>query len=85
VKKYRILKVPRNLTSDQELGIYTHHVFEYYGINLPYETSAQRRADVINLCADTRPLVQNGYYDLFLIEKTIVVRFLGDIQLTFAN
>jgi hypothetical protein len=77
-KKYRILRVPRNLTSDRELGIYTHHIFEYYGIDLPFESSPERRAELVRLTNQTKPLVQNGDYDLFLIDRTLIVRFFGD-------
>ena len=77
-KKYRILRVPRNLTSDRELGIYAHHVFEYYGIDLPSESSPERRAELVRRTTQTKPLVQNGDYDLFLVDRTLIVRFFGD-------
>ena len=77
-KKYRVLRVPRNLTNDRELGIYAHHIFEYYGINLPFESSPERRAELVRRTTQTKPLVQNGDYDLFLVDQTLIVRFFGD-------
>src|SRR5260221_10379625 len=46
-REYNIVRVSRNLDSDRLLGDYAHHVYEYYGINLPPERSAERRSELI--------------------------------------
>lgn len=78
-REYNIVRVSRNLDSDRLLGDYAHHVYEYYGINLPPERSAERRSELIAKATETAPIISNGYYDIHLVDEALIVSFFGDI------
>jgi hypothetical protein len=78
-QRYNIVRVPRNLYTDQFLKEYTHHILEYYGANFPPELSGDRRSELLREAAGVGPVISNADYDIRRVEDALIVSFI-DIE-----
>ena len=71
--RYKVFRVPMNLSDDRFNGDYFNHVFEYYGITIKPENSDERRSMLIKEAAQTEPAVRNADYSISVVADVAVV------------
>jgi hypothetical protein len=71
--RYKVFRLPMNLSDDRFLGDYIGHIFEYYGITVKPENSDERRSLLITEAAQTKPVLSNGDYSISVVGDVAVV------------
>jgi hypothetical protein len=71
--RYKVFRLPMNLSDDRFNGDYFNHLFEYYGLTIKPENSDERRSMLITEAAQTEPAVRNDDYSISLVGDVAVV------------